>query len=611
MRESIHGERKSRSALYVFLLFIILFISAEIYGYLVLTSFGEVDVSNVWIKNTNDLMVRGKLFIPKSAAVNAPVPGVLYLHGYQNNRETSEPYAIELSRRGIAVLSIDTLGRGNSDNQFSESEPGFDETYGGRSAFEYLQALPLVDPEKCGIGGHSLGAEMAYTIASSNPDVAAIIFSGFAYDINVDMDMPKNMLMIFGKYDEYRERMTATDDFELEWMTSPQTRAAIPDAGPVFDKTYGSFADGSARRVHMTNTTHVGECFNSGAIAEGVAWFMNVFEVEPQLKSSQQIWRIKEVCSFIAMITAVFSIIPLVILLLRTKIFRILAGRPGKKYYCSRIDFWKASLSNGFLSLLYLPLILVIFGIHVYLFRIDKVFPMMMVNGIVFWFIVINIIGFLLFRRWFKKSRRLNPELDYIELGISAEKYKIRPAREVVAKAFLLAAILFAYLYILESGFEKILMIDFRYKFPYASDFTVYRFLMFIEYFILFLAGYFQFNIFIQAQIRPIAHDSWLVTAVLSSIRNILVIVIPLLVIIAVQYIPLLFSGVIPFTGPGGALIGFVINIEHMCVLLFMMIVLSTFIYNCTGAIYTGMFINAMIVSWMFTSSSVIAPLPI
>lgn len=37
-------------------------------------------------------MARGKLFKPANATEETPAPGVVYLHGYQNNRETSDPY---------------------------------------------------------------------------------------------------------------------------------------------------------------------------------------------------------------------------------------------------------------------------------------------------------------------------------------------------------------------------------------------------------------------------------------------------------------------------------------------------------------------------------------
>jgi hypothetical protein len=38
---------------------------------------------------------------------------------------------------------------------------------------------------------------------------------------------------------------------------------------------------------------------------------------------------------------------------------------------------------------------------------------------------------------------------------------------------------------------------------------------------------------------------------------------------------------------------------------------ISTWFYQQTGKIYLGAFLNAMLVAWMFTSSQVIAPIPI
>jgi len=43
---------------------------------------------------------------------------------------------------------------------------------------------------------------------------------------------------------------------------------------------------------------------------------------------------------------------------------------------------------------------------------------MMMVNAIVWWFVWINVIGFLLFRRWFKKNKTVE-NLSLADLGIS------------------------------------------------------------------------------------------------------------------------------------------------------------------------------------------------
>jgi hypothetical protein len=236
---------------------------------------------------------------------------------------------------------------------------------------------------------------------------------------------------------------------------------------------------------------------------------------------------------------------------------------------------------------------------------------MMMVNGVIFWFLVINIIGFFIFKRWVKKHRASQPEVNYRELGISEREDRIHLKWSTIYRSLLLAVVLFAFAYALQAGLESLTLIDYRYKFPYASDLTPYRWLMLLLYFPLFLLGFIQVNILLQGQLRPKPGKTWVQTVLLKSIIGILVMVIPLIFTMAVQYVPLYINGLVPFVGPGGALVGFVINIEHMCVILALMVPIGSVLYEATGSIYPGAVLNALIVTWMFVSSSVIAPLPI
>jgi dienelactone hydrolase/uncharacterized protein YneF (UPF0154 family) len=613
MSSFVFDPRVRKISARVLLASILVMLAGQVGAYAAMTNGFTVTVSNVTFANKNGLTVRGKLFRPANATAVTPAPGVVYLHGYQNNRETSDPYGIELSRRGFVVITLDTLGRGNSDNQFSVEEPGFDPTYGADTAFKYLQSLPFVDPERCGLGGHSLGGEMSYAAAVDNPDVKAIVFSGYGYLETATLDNPRNMLMILGKYDEYRQRMTGTDDFEAEWMSSPQTLAAIGSTGLAFDTTYGSFTDGTARRVHMTRTTHVGESFDKGAIAEAISWYHQALDPDTSLSipTDQQIWRYKELGSLVALVAGIFSVMPAAVLLLGVKPFAALAGTPGTHYVCDRKTFRNVFLINAGLILLFLPLVMVIFGIHVYLVPIDKVFPMMMVNGVVFWFLVINIIGFFIFKGWLKKSRKENPAVNAKELGISDSEDKIRLSWSKVWRSLLLGVVLFAFVYALEAIPEALMLVDWRYKFPYASDLTGYRFLMLLLYFPLFLIGFIQVNIMLQGQLRPKPGKTPLMTILRKSVVGILVMIVPLIFMMALQYVPLYTAGIVPFVGPGGALVGFVINIEHMIILLTLMVPIGTVLYQATGSVYPGAVLNALLVTWMFTSSSVIAPLPI
>ena len=229
-------DRRSKAPL-VFIFCLMVLIGASLLASTIQKSFGTVAVSNISYLNYNGIRIRAKLLKPLSAAKSHPVPGVVYIHGYQNNRETGDAYCIELARRGIVVLEIDAIGRGNSGIPGRLDDPDFDPTYGGKSSLAYLLSLPDVDTDRIGLLGHSLGAEMVYNMALKNPAIKALVISGFAYRDDASTQMPKNMLMIFGKYDEFRQRMTGTRNFEKEWMQTPQTRNAFGGQNPKIETT--------------------------------------------------------------------------------------------------------------------------------------------------------------------------------------------------------------------------------------------------------------------------------------------------------------------------------------------------------------------------------------
>ena len=163
-----------------------------------------------------------KLYTPQSASASAKAPGVLLLHGYQNDHETNAAYAIELARRGAVVLSIDEYGHGAADaslisrgyvnrvvkvNYGNESEADgtikaiggskryrvlmnfsnlsfFDEKYtkddagnaitdstcGGTDAYAFLASLPEVDDTRLAVSGHSMGTWSGWSVAADYSD---------------------------------------------------------------------------------------------------------------------------------------------------------------------------------------------------------------------------------------------------------------------------------------------------------------------------------------------------------------------------------------------------------------------------------------------------------
>jgi dienelactone hydrolase len=604
-------ERRSK-AIIILALCLLILVGAVVVAWLVQRDFGRVEVTNVTYPNYNGIPIRAKLLRPVEATAQEPLPGVIYIHGYQNNRETSDPYCIELARRGLVTLCIDAIGRGNSGIPNDADDPDFDQTYGGRTSLEYLKSLPFVDADRVGMMGHSLGAEMAYNVALGDPTVQALVISGFAYTEDASPTIPKNMLMMIGKYDEYRERMTGVSDIEAEWMSSPQTRAVFPVADPQLGATYGDFALGTARRVFVPKAIHIQVSHSSAPVAEALDWMRNALRPPDELwiDSHRQIWQLKEWATLVAMLAGFASLMPLGLLLLRTRFFRPLQGPVTGDYACSGGACLRLAVVNGLLMWLYLPLIFVLFGLHVYVVPIDGVFPMMLVNGIVFWFVVANLIGYLLFRRWFKRQSRQSG-LTLADLGISYRDDRFALDWAQIGKTVLVAASLFAFAYLVEHVLETIFIVDYRFIFPFASDLTPYRALMFLLYFPFLLLGFLLLALFLHGQFRHRRKETWLKTFLSWSVSNVLAMIVPLILFLLIQYLPLLTVGIVPLVGPGGMLANFTMNLFHIIGVLILVVPISTWFYQLTGKIYLGATLNAALVAWMFTSSQVIAPIPV
>jgi dienelactone hydrolase len=591
---------------------LILLLASVVVASLVQTDFGRVEVANVTYKNYNGIPIRAKLFRPRTAGSTQPAPGIVYAHGYQNNRETSDAYCLELARRGLVVLGIDAIGRGNSGNPNEPKAPDFDRTYGVFSSLQFLKGQSYVNPESVGLMGHSLGAEWAYTVALKDPGVKALVISGFAYRMDATESNPKNMLMIIGKYDEYRRRMTGVRDIERDWMKTPQTRKVIPYENPLINQTYGDFSRGTARRVFVPGVTHIQESHNRAAIAEALSWMKTALQPDEKawIDPYRQIWPVKEWATLVAMLAGLASILPLGAMLLKLSFFSGIPRPIASTYTCSAKSFFKIAGLNAVLMWLYLPLIFVLFGIHVFLVRIDKLFPMMMVNGTVWWFFWINVIGFFIFTRWYGSKHR-ESGVNLADLGISYRKDGFALDWGILAKTAVLGLLLFFFAYGCEHLLEQIFIVDYRFIFPLASDLTPYRAKVCLIYFPFLLAGFLITGILLHGQLRRSLKKTWAGTFVSWSLANLFALVAPMILFLGVQYVPLFTTGFIPFVGPGGMFVTFVINLFHIIIVLLVAVPISTWFFQLTGKIYLGALVNACLVTWMFVSSQVIAPIPV
>ncbi len=116
--------------------------------------------------------IDGHLFIPTHG--KAPYPAVLFLHGSTSSEKNYIPIAEKLADLGIAAMTINLRGHGTSEGNF-DSLTVEDSVKDGLAALETLVRNPIIDKNRLGICGASLGAAIAALMVEENNNIKSLV----------------------------------------------------------------------------------------------------------------------------------------------------------------------------------------------------------------------------------------------------------------------------------------------------------------------------------------------------------------------------------------------------------------------------------------------------
>lgn len=137
-------------------------------AYLTKTDFGRVDVTGFTLPTQDGQWVAADIFRPLSASAKNPIPLVVVCPGFERSKETLDSYAIELARRGMAVITIDPYAQGASSASRQRRSATL-EGYGVIPMVEYVASTPnlnYVDKTRIGAVGYSAGGNAVIQAAS-------------------------------------------------------------------------------------------------------------------------------------------------------------------------------------------------------------------------------------------------------------------------------------------------------------------------------------------------------------------------------------------------------------------------------------------------------------
>ncbi|MFO8019894.1 MAG: alpha/beta fold hydrolase [Promethearchaeia archaeon] len=590
------------------LLFLILLtIFSSFFAFLIQNDFGKVKVQVVKIVDADGNSLSARLYRPITATEDSPQSGVLLLHGFNNDKDTEGPAALELARRGFVCLALSELGHGDSvRGQGLDSSillDGGEVTLGADSAYKYLKSLSFVNKSEIGLVGHSMGGWVAINLAKKYSNHRAVVIQAGGPLNLTEKGNLNNYLQIWTHYEE----LFSTDDRNAYIQEGLEMIKYNTGKKGEFDKTYGDFDNGTAQRYALCETTHPGGTWNSKSISETTKWMINALnngELDLELPDPEkQIYQWKEVCMLIASIAAILSLLPLSGWLLKTDYFQELNKKISSRNPAETSQWWKTASLNAFiggLSFLVIPMVGMIIGAPLPLFNLVTG------NGTVLWFLFNAIIGWIVFKKWFRDANE-EQNLSYYDLGILDKKKDKHIGFTNLKKTLLLAAILFVYLYALTSFIQVIFQTELRYQWALLKRFSAMRFGQFLLY-LLPISIFFFINggVLLYGQLRQKKYENAQKTLIVWWLKSCFAMEMGLVLIMLVQYLPMILFGAAPLFGwlPTAGL--FLIFLMQFVPFFALMFFLTTYFFLKTGRIYLGSIIATILTTWVISVSSAV-----
>lgn len=637
------------------------------------------DMGNVRIEMGTIEMPEGeiayKLYLPKSAQSHS-APGVLLLHGYQNDHETNALYANELARRGVVVLSIDEYGHGSTtiglkargyvnhkvtvnygndspehgtfvevsatspvryrimmnfsnlgffDSRYTQDDQGnsiTDSTCGGSAAYAFLASLPQVDPTRLALSGHSMGTWSSWSVAAdytnavneAGEDISpkAIVlqcgelFRDSAYDSeNIRFN---NVLLLQAKYDEFSYfrdyTFNVTDDLlktplRYEFLKTTPEEAA-------WNTTFGDFADGSARRIELLNTNHRLTTHNREGLAAALDWFDQSITLPDPIPSGQQKSMAKEWLGLAAMLLVLFSMFPLLTLLLSTPLFySFVQPVPDPETRKSRGKWWQGAILSILLAGASFPFMTQL-G-HGLLPLPENIFRMTVGNGFLGWYLTL-ILFMLIFSIIGAVSRKKKGlPSNWHAAGLGTEWSSGHLSISLLLRGLILAAIMTGSVYLVNFVMEYLFDLDLRFIWPFFRSFNAIRVQQFAVYVPVFCLFYLMNNTKIMGGLRTAASDNeGMICAFFDWLKNFFVMAGGIILVALLEYIPF-FAGI----GPGADVyLGGTFGGPFMSILILFapqvlfFSILCTVCYRKTRSVYVGAFTAAFLACWIICGGS-------
>lgn len=596
----------------VICLFVILI--SNFFGSLVQSSKGKVEVTSFILPTQNNQSLAVDFFKPISATEENKAPFIVVIPGFQRSKEALSNIAIELSRRGFVVASIDPYAQGLSSSSMSKRS-ATTEGYGMFALVEHVyqeKKYNFINKNKIGATGHSAGGNAAIRGANyfgskaiqsgSLSKLHSVYVSGYVLTMrdSVLKDVRSNVGMSYALYDEgaYRNELKNGD-----MRLAPE---ALRLVNSIFNKEskikeieighyYGDLDNRTLRIVHNEAVLHPFQPYNKIATANQIEYFEKVFSHDSKLDAMNQIWQWKELFGLISLIIAFISIIPIARFLLSFSFFSSLIkpippalpthSRNGK------IIFWSLFFLGASIACFsYIPMSELSKELFVAASSREQTwfFPQRMNNAVMLWAFFNGIIGLLIFFGSYYFYGR--------HQGITPNFWGASISNSELLKTILLSLCVFISYYLVLFLSYYLFHIDYRFWFMGVRIFQPEMLLVLLIYIPFFFLFFFSNSLRVNGAMRIEGQPEW-ISMLIGGIGNSL----GLILIIIIQYVSFAYTGTVFWTD-GWLYINLLFAIVPM---MFILPYFNRYFFRMTGRIYLGPMVTSLIFIMILITNTV------
>ena len=578
---------------------LVLMIGGSLLASWLASAMSTASVKDIKIFGTNGYVISAYLYTPSSATPQHPAPGILAVHGLNNQKNYMANTALEFARRGFVVLSIDMTGHGFSNG--ANGENGF----GGPDSLRYLRSLPTVDKNNIGLVGMSQGGFGPVTAAAQAiPDGYKSIFY-----MESECTAPgvPNLAPCQGLKNVAFNIGTATELGIMVLVGKGSDAPNSPVIKPVFGtsdpvnpgQVYGSIADGTARILYQPTETHPQSTDWPVAIGNALDWMQQTLAGGNPLPPTNQVWPFKLLATTAALVGAFLFLFAFGAQLLRTRLFASLAEPVPAYRGFNGSGWWIAALITTALGPLLYLWVWQNVGLGGGFLAPNTLWPQNFTNIYMVWAVIVGIIAVALIwanHRFF--TARLGG--TWTSYGLSWEAGGLLWSR--IWHSLVLAVAILAPLYLLLLVINSVWLVDFRAWVVALMPMSPVRFQAFLGYLIPFAVFFIPESVVFAGFLRA---SNGRASLAREMIINAVILTLGALVWILLAYIPLFArQGIIFAPDPAGAAAAGLGAIYYIPLLVLWPLVacLYTYYFRKTGHVYTGAFLVTLFVVWMLAA---------